>query len=313
MKRRPKLLLCAPDYWAGIWAAPLAAGGIELVVFGRDRFEPAAIDYALSFRPPAGLLKSLTGLKAIFSLGAGVDGFFADPGYPSQIPLVRFVDPTLSREMATYVMLHTLIFHRGQRALDAAQARGVWLQAMLPRRTEETHVGILGLGEIGTFCAERLRDLGFQVSGWSRSRKQIEGIRSFVGNEEFPAFLARAQILICLLPLTGDTRGILCARTFGMLPKGAYLINAARGGHQVEKDILAAVDSGQLAGATLDVFETEPLPLDSPLWKHPKITITPHIAAISDPAASVQMVLDGISRFERGEPLANVVDAARGY
>lgn len=311
--RRPKLLLSAPDYWAGIWAAPLAAGGIDLVVFGRDQFEPSSIHYALSFRPPPGLLRSLPSLKAVFSLGAGVDGFFADPDYPAHVPLVRFVDPTLSREMATYVVLHTLSFHRGQRALDSAQSRGIWLQAMLPRRTEDTQVGILGLGEIGTFCAERLRDLGFTVAGWSRSRKQIREIESFAGADEFEAFLARSHILVCLLPLTNGTRGILNARTFAMLPRGAYLINAARGGHQIENDILAAVESGQLAGATLDVFETEPLPQNSPLWKHQKITITPHIAAISDPAASVEMVIAGIARCERGEPLQNVVDPGRGY
>jgi glyoxylate/hydroxypyruvate reductase A len=310
---RPRLLLSAPAYWANIWADPLAQGGIDLVVYGRDPFRPEEIDYALSFRPPPGLLKSLPNLKAVFSLGAGVDGFLTDSDYPKHVPLVRFVDDTLSREMATYVVLHTLMFHRNQRALDDAQRKGIWLQSMLPRRTEETRVGILGLGEIGTLCAERLRDLGFSVSGWSRSRKHADGIKSFAGNGELGAFLAQSDILVCLLPLTRETKGILNAKTFAQLPKGSFLINAARGGHQVERDIIAAVDSGRLAGAALDVFETEPLPDSSALWKHPKITVTPHIAAISDPSASVRTVLDGIARFERGEKVPNVVDIARGY
>jgi len=313
VSKRPRLLLSAPAYWANIWAEPLEQGGIDLSVYGRDGFRPEQIDYALSFRPPPGLLKSLPNLKAVFSLGAGVDGFLTNSDYPKHVPLVRFVDDTLSREMATYVVLHTLMFHRNQRALDDAQRKGIWLQSMLPRRTEETRVGILGMGEIGTLCAERLRDLGFAVSGWSRSRKNAEGIKSFAGDGELGSFLAQSDILVCLLPLTRETKAILNAKTFAQLPRGAFLVNAARGGHQIERDITAAIDSGQLAGAALDVFEAEPLPESSPLWNHPKITVTPHIAAISDPTASVHMVLDGIARFERGEPVPNVVDIERGY
>src|SRR5690349_20558885 len=214
VERRPNLLLSAPAYWATIWATPLTRANLSQLVHGRDRYAPDEIDYALSFRPPPGLLKSLPNLKAVFSLGAGVDGFLTDSDYPKHVPLVRFVDDTLSREMATYVVLHTLMFHRNQRALDDAQRKGIWLQSMLPRRTEETRVGILGLGEIGELCAERLRDLGFAVSGWSRSRKHAEGIKSFAGNGELGAFLAQSDILICLLPLTRETKGILNAKTF---------------------------------------------------------------------------------------------------
>jgi glyoxylate/hydroxypyruvate reductase A len=203
--------------------------------------------------------------------------------------------------------------HRNQRALDEAQRNGVWLQSMLPRRVEETRVGILGLGEIGTLCAERLRDLGFVMSGWSRTKKTVSGVKSYAGQGEFAAFLGSMDILVCLLPLTPDTKGILNAKTFALMPKGAYIINAARGGHQVEKDIVAAIDSGQLSGATLDVFETEPLPETSPLWKHPKITMTPHIAAISEPSASVRQVIAGIATFEEGERPDNVVDLSKGY
>lgn len=313
MTTRPKLLFSAPAYWLGVWEPALGSTNINLVVLGRDTYDPRTITYALSFRPPPGLLKSLPNLKAVFSLGAGVDGFLADPEFPKTVPLVRFVDGTLSREMATYVVLHVLMHHRNQRALDEAQRNGVWLQSMPPRRVEETRVGILGLGEIGTLCAERLRDLGFVMSGWSRTKKTVDGVKSYAGQGEFAAFLGSTDILVCLLPLTSDTKGILNAKSFARMPKGAYIINAARGGHQVEKDIVAAIDTGQLSGATLDVFETEPLPESSPLWKHPKITMTPHIAAISEPSASVRMVIDGIRKFERGERPENVVDLSKGY
>jgi glyoxylate/hydroxypyruvate reductase A len=313
MTARPLLLLSAPAYWTAIWSAPLKRATLDFVVQGRDRYAPEAIDFAISFRPPPGLLKSLPKLKVVFSLGAGIDGFLADPDYPRDIPLVRFVDETLTREMSQYIVLHVLMFHRTQRAFDAAQKTRVWLQGRMARRTEETRIGVLGMGEIGTFSAERLRDLGFPVSGWSRTRKNVRGVESFAGDAEFKAFLAQSDILVCLLPLTAATTGILNAKTFAMLPKGAYLINAARGAHQIETEIIEALDSGQLSGATLDVFQTEPLPGSSPLWSHPKVAVTPHIAAISDPDAAVRMVAEGMARFERGEPLANVVDLDREY
>jgi glyoxylate/hydroxypyruvate reductase len=309
------LLIVVPAAWAGLWTVPLAEIAPDLVVrvHGRDEFAPDAIDYVLSFRPPPGFLKTLPNLKAVFSLGAGVDGFLADPDYPRQVPLVRFVDHTLSRELAQYCVLHTLIHHRQQRMFDRAQAEHKWRQTLPPRRTEDTRVGILGLGEIGTLVAERLRDLDFQVAGWSRTPKQAPGVESFAGEERLSAFLARTDILICLLPLTPQTRGILNANLFARLPTGTFLINVARGGHLTEGDLIPAIDSGKLSGATLDVFETEPLPESSPFWAHPKITVTPHIAAISDPRVAAQYVVDGIARFERGEALENVVDLDRGY
>jgi glyoxylate/hydroxypyruvate reductase A len=313
MSGTPTLLLIVPVYWAGVWSTPLGAGNIKLVVHGRDEYKPEDIDYALSFRPKRGVLKTLPKLKAIFSLGAGIDGFLADPEFPMSVPLVRFVDATLSREMAQFVVMHVLIHHRAQRVFDAAQREGKWRQMMLPRPTEDTRIGVLGLGEIGGMAAERLRDLGFPVSGWSRTRKTMPGVKSFAGDGEFEAFLAQADFLICLLPLTPQTRGILNAKTFAMLPKDSYVINVARGGHLIEPDLIAAIDSGHLAGATLDVFETEPLPETSPLWVHPKITATPHIAAISAPAVAAQFVLDGIARMERGEMPDNIVDVKRGY
>ncbi|HEY1836794.1 MAG TPA: glyoxylate/hydroxypyruvate reductase A [Rhizomicrobium sp.] len=309
------LLLCVPVGWGSLWTGPLSqiAPDLKLVVQGRDEFDPAAIDYALSFRPPPGFLKTLTNVKAVFSVGAGVDGFLADPDYPRQVPLVRFVDRALSREMAQYVVMHTLIFHRQQRLFDEFQSKSKWQQRMPPRATTDTRIGIFGLGEIGTMAAERLRDLDFKVAGWSRGKKNVPGVESFAGQDAMKAFLARSDILICLLPLTPQTRGILNKQTFAALPDGAFVINVARGGHLIEDDLVAAIDSGHLAGATLDVFQTEPLPETSPLWMHPKITVTPHVAAISDPRAMARSVADGIARAAKGLPLENTIDFARGY
>jgi len=315
MSEQSTLLLAVPKSWAQIWKAPLAgiAPDLRVVVHGQDEYRASDVDYALSFRPQPGLLKTLPNLKFVFSVGAGVDGFFADPEYPRHVSLIRFVDHTLSREMAQYVVMHTLIHHRQQRMFDTWQTEKKWRQAVPPRRTEDTRVGILGLGEIGTMAAERLRDLDFAMAGWSRTRKDVRGVKSFVGDVQLNAFLGQSDILICLLPLTPQTRGILNAKTFAALPHGAFVMNVARGGHLVEADLIAAIDSGHLSGATLDVFETEPLPETSPLWLHPKVTVTPHVAAISDPRIAAQQVVDAIARDRAGMPLENLVDLERGY
>lgn len=313
MSARPALLMIVPPGWGRFWQEPLTAGNVQLYIEGQDHYTAGDIRYALGFRPKPGFLKSLPNLKAVFSLGAGIDGFLGDPDYPKHVPLVRFVDDSLSTEMAQYVVLHVLLQHRCERMFAAAQREAKWRQAMLPRATENTRIGMLGIGEIGAMAAERLRDLGFPVSGWSRSRKSIAGIKSFVGETELDAFLAQSDFLVCLLPLTPQTRHILNAQLFAKLPKGAYVINVARGGHLVERDLIAALDSGHLSGATLDVFEIEPLPETSAIWRHPKILATPHVAAITSPAVAAKSVVDGIAAMERGERLKNVVDLKRGY
>lgn len=309
------LLAVVPVPIARLWTEPLAqyAPWLKVVVHGQDTYKPEDIDYALGFRPPAGLFNTLPKLKVIFSLGAGVDGFLSDKDFPKHIPLVRFVDHTLSREMMHYVVMHTLIFHRVQRQFDRAQAQKQWAQMFPPRRTEDTRIGILGLGEIGTMAGKYLRDLDFPVTGWSRTKKDVPGIKSFAGDGELAAFLGQSDILVCLLPLTPATRHILNKKTFAQLPQGAFVINAARGGHLVEDDLIAAIDSGHLAGATLDVFETEPLPATSPIWTHPKITVTPHVAAMTYPRVAAQAVADAIAGHMKGAALDNVVDFERGY
>lgn len=307
------ILLLVPPGWGGVWQQPLAVGGKTVFTHGADAYDPADIAYAVSFRPPPGLLKTLPNLKAVFSLGAGVDGFLIDPNFPKDIPLIRFVDESLSGEMAQFAVLHVLMQHRTVSFFAAAQAERKWRQRMLPRATRDTRVGILGLGEIGTVCAEKLRDLGFAVSGWSRTRKTVDGVKSYAGAGELDAFLGQCDFLVCVLPLTPDTRHILNAGTFAKLPKGAYVINIARGGHVNEPDLIAALDSGHLSGATLDVFETEPLPESSPIWKHPRIIATPHVAAITSPLAATRSIVAGIAAIERGEAPKNIVDMTRGY
>jgi glyoxylate/hydroxypyruvate reductase A len=312
---KPTLLIAVPVKWAQNWAVPLAeiAPDLRVLATGRDEYAPADIDYVLSFRPQPGLLKSLPNLKFVFSIGAGVDGFFADPDYPKDVPLIRFVDRTLSVEMAQYIVMHTLIHYRQQRVFDAQQQAKKWRQTYIVRPARETRIGILGLGEIGTMAAERLHDLDFDMAGWSRTRKNVQGVASYAGAAELSAFLARSDILVCVLPLTDETRHILNAKNFAQLPREAFVINVARGGHLVEADLIAAIDSGHLSGAALDVFETEPLPESSPLWTHPKITVTPHIAAISHPHIAAQQVIEAIAKDRAGEPLDNLVDIERGY
>jgi glyoxylate/hydroxypyruvate reductase len=215
--------------------------------------------------------------------------------------------------MAQFVLMHVLIAHRQQRFFDEAQRQGLWRQRMLPRRTEETRVGFLGMGTIGAFTAPLVAELGFPVASWTRTRKAVPGVKSFAGEGELGAFLTRSDILVCLLSLTRRTAGILNAKTFAALPEGAFVINVARGGHLVEAELIAALDAEHLSGAVLDVFAEEPLPPDSPLWRHPKVTVTPHVAAISQTKIVMDYVLDGIAKFERGEKPENIVDVERAY
>ena len=302
-----------PPGWDALGRETFSSPLFEPLLYGRDDFVASSIDYFVGFRPKPGFLKTLTNLKAVFSLGAGVDGFLKDPDYPRHVPLVRSVDPNLAREMSEYVAMHALILHRHQRFFDAAQAEHTWRQKMMTRGTRDTRIGLLGLGTMGSLIAARLLAFEFQLMGWSRSRKGVPGIKSFAGLGELPDFLGQCDMLVCTLPLTPDTKGILNAKLFAQLPKGAAVINVARGQHLVEDDLIAALDSGHLSAAVLDVFQTEPLPQDSPIWRHPKITATPHIAGITAPASALAYVEDSIRRAESGQTLVNVIDLDRGY
>jgi glyoxylate/hydroxypyruvate reductase A len=313
MAKQATLLVIVPIDWGGRWLPHLEGTEFKVLLYKRDAYKPEDIDYVLSFRPPPGKLKEFPNLKAVFSLGAGVDGFLADPDYPRQVPLVRLVDSALANEMAQFSVMHVLIHFREQRRMDEAQKAREWRQFTLQRSTNQVHVGILGLGEIGQVVAQRIAEFGFTTTGWGRTRKNVPNVKSYAGEAEMDAFLNQAEILICVLPLTPETTGILNKKLFAKLPKGAFLINIGRGGHQVEEDIIPAIDSGQLSGAVLDVFRKEPLPAESPFWTHPKITVTPHLAAISDPRMAMGHVIDGLRQMERGERPENIIDFERGY
>lgn len=270
------------------------------------------IDYALVWRPEPGLLAALPNLKLILSLGAGVDHILGDPELPRHVPIVRLVDPYLTDAMSEYVALQVLRLHRQDLDYQAQQQARIWRERE-QKNAALRPVGILGFGEIGQAAGRRLRALGFPVAGWSRRKKTVAGFSTWAGPEELPSLLARAEILVCLLPLTAATAGILCAGNFALLPSGAGLVNAGRGGHLVEADLIPALDAGQLSAAALDVFREEPLPPEHPFWRHPRIVVTPHIAGITNPATAAPIVADTIRRFASGQPLPNLVDPARGY
>jgi glyoxylate/hydroxypyruvate reductase A len=281
-----------------------------------DQVDAGAVRYAAVWKPVPGTLKAFPNLAAIFNLGAGVDALMADASMPD-VPIVRVADADLTGRMTEYVVMHVLLHHRQQRYIDACQRDRLW-EPPAQRAAAAVRVGVMGLGVLGRDAAEVLRRIGFDVAGWSRSRKDIPGIATFAGEAELAAFLARTDILVCLLPLTPATRGILNRRLFSLLARdgalgGPVVINAGRGGLQVESELLAALDDGTLSAATLDVFATEPLPAESLFWSHPKVTVSPHNAADTDPDAISVYVAEQIARHERGEPLQNVVDRRLGY
>jgi glyoxylate/hydroxypyruvate reductase len=270
------------------------------------------IDYALVWRPPPGMLAQLPRLKAILSLGAGVDNICSDPALPRRVPITRMVDAGLAAQMSEYALYGVLHFHRDMDRYAEQQRRSEWRQLPAVPAQERT-IGVMGLGVLGTDFARKAAALGFRVIGWSRTARQLPGVTALHGEGAFADFLRAAQILVNFLPLTPQTERILDANLFGRLPLGAYLINIARGAHLVEADLLQALDRGQLAGAMLDVFRQEPLPSGHPFWKHPRILLTPHIAAQAIPSLMVEQVVDNIRRIERGDAPNGLVDLERGY
>jgi glyoxylate/hydroxypyruvate reductase len=277
---------------------------------------PAEVHYAAVWKPVQGELAAFSNLKVIFNLGAGVDALMADKSLP-RVPLVRVAVDDLTNRMMEYVVLHVLMHHRQELYLRDSQAAKRWA----PKHqwpAGALSVGIMGLGTLGIRAAEVLKNIGFRVAGWSRSPRQVAGVECFAGSGDLDAFLRRTDILVCLLPLTPDTHGSLNRELFAKLnrtsPLGApVLINAGRGGLQNEADILACLADGTLGAVSLDVFTQEPLPADSPFWTHPKVVLTPHNAADTDPDEISKYVAHQITRFEAGEALEHVVDRERGY
>jgi len=284
-----------------------------------DVGNPGDIDTALVWQPPAGLLPALPNLRLIVSVGAGVDSLLEDPTLPD-LPLVRFVDADLTGRMAEYITLNVLYHHRRMTEFRELQARKVWRYLPEPA-AQEVRVGLMGLGVLGLAAAGALKPFGYRLSGWSRAPKAIDGVACYSGPAALDAFLAETDILAVLLPLTPETRGILNRGLIRRLSRsgrstllpGPVLINAGRGGLQVDADIVAALEAGELYAASLDVFETEPLPAVSPLWSHPRVVVTPHNAAESTPAAIARYALRQMHANRNGEALENLVDRSRGY
>ncbi len=298
---------------AARWRAQLARLTQELEIrLWPEVGDPAEIDYALVWRPEPGLLATLPNLKLILSLGAGVDHLLGDPQLPRHLPIVRLVDPHMTDAMSEYVVLQVLRLHRHDLDYRVQQEARVWRE-LDQKNAADRRIGILGLGELGRDTARKLKALGFDVAGWSRGERAVAGIECHAGAAGLPELLGRSEILVCLLPLTAETEGILSARTLSLLPRGAALVNAARGAHLVEEDLIAALASGHISAAVLDVFRDEPLPADHPFWHHPRVVVTPHVAAFTNPATAAPIILDNIRRFEEGRPLLNRVDPARGY
>ena len=318
------LLVTARGWDVGPWVSRLTAAlpGHRILTADKEGAFPgpdadlAAVDYLLAWKPAAELFARLPNLKAVFSFGAGVDHLFASGALPD-VPVIRIVDADLTARMSEYVVWQVL--HHLRRSFDYRDQQNARIWRDLPQpAAREVTVGIMGLGVLGNDAAGILRRIGFDVRGWTRTRKSIESIECFAGAEELHAFLGGTDILVVLLPLTPATRGLVDLALLRKLRRdgalgGPFLINAARGGVHVEADIVRALADGTLLGASLDVFEQEPLPAESPLWGAEHLVITPHVAAVSDPVALSVQIAAQIEAFERGEGLRNRVDRTHGY
>lgn len=308
------ILLSTKAHTMQDWKAAMLAvdPSLEIRLFP-DAGDPAEIEAAVVWTAHDMMeLRRYPNLKLIVSMGAGVDHLLRAPGPPPGIPVARLKDVLLTSAMAEWVLLNVLRFHRQDPEYRALQQRKEWLELSAPS-TSERRIGILGIGELGSASARVLTALGFPVMGWSRSAKALPGVQTFHGADGLMAMAAKTDILICLLPLTPETRGVLNAKLLSALPRGAYVINGARGGHMVAEDMLAALDSGHVAGAALDVFEPEPLPVESSFWSHPKVFLTPHAASITIPSSVAPQVVENIHKMRAGRPLINLVDFSLGY
>ena len=308
-----RITFCCTDTHPAPWLEGLRAA---LPGASIENWQPGAApaDYAVVWAPPQAFLDSQPALKAIFNTGAGVDALMP-LRLPAGVPVVRLDDAGMAVQMAEYVC-HAVIRHfRELDVYDAAAAEGRWAYRK-PRRRAEFSVGIMGLGVLGTRVSQALAQFEFPVLGWSRSPRQLAGVQCFAGEAGFADFLAATQVLVCLLPLTPQTQGIMRRETLRQLKPGAYVINVARGSHLVDEDLLALIDSGHLAGATLDVFRTEPLPAGHPFWQHPKITLTPHTSARTLRDETIAQIAGKIVALENGQSiasLAGVVNPHQGY
>ncbi|MET1116779.1 MAG: glyoxylate/hydroxypyruvate reductase A [Comamonas sp.] len=297
------------------WQKLFAEFSPALEVRGWDdpEVDPASVEYALVWQPQAGRLARYPRLRAVLSSSAGVDHILCDPLLPEALPIVRMVPEETQQRMAEFIGMSCLLLQKGFPQMLAQQRNRHWREIVATRLASEVRVGIMGLGALGAQAARYVRTLGFQVCGWSQTRKSISGVCSYAGAQELADFLAGTDILVCLLPDTQATRGIVDAALLAHLPRGASLINVGRGAHVVEPDLLAALDSGQLASAVLDVFEQEPLDAASAFWAHPQVIVTPHSAATPSRREKARQAAQAIAAMTRGEPPSHLLDRTRGY
>ncbi|SAL75779.1 D-isomer specific 2-hydroxyacid dehydrogenase [Caballeronia terrestris] len=312
-----KILFYEQHADAALWMHDLARELPEADLREWQPGDTAPADYAIVWRAPRELFANRPDLKAVFNLGAGVDAILdverKEPGtLPPNAKLVRLEDTGMAQQMVEYATHAVLRYMRRFDEYDTLQREGGWEKLKTHPRASFT-VGVLGLGVLGTEVARSLTALGVPVRGYSRSEKQVDGVATYAGDAQFDAFLDGVKVLINLLPHTPDTEGVLNRRTFANLAHGAYLVNLARGAHLVDEDLLHALESGQIAAATLDVFHTEPLPADHPFWRTPRVTITPHISAETLREESIVQIAQKVKAMERGEPIGGIVDLKRGY
>jgi glyoxylate/hydroxypyruvate reductase len=294
--------------WAKIFAEQVP--DIEFRIWP-DAGDLHAVEYLVAWQPPSTLLASLPNLKILFSVGAGVDHLDLS-SVPEQVQVVRMVEPGIVNGMIEYVCMSVLALHRNLLDYVNQQARCVWREIkVVPASTRR--VGVMGLGVLGQAVLDRLGVFGYARYGWSRSIKHLPGVTCYAGSEALHEFLGQCDVLVCQLPLTAATVGILDRRLFAALPRGAALINVGRGAQLVSRDLLDALEAGQISTAILDVCEPEPLPASHPFWRHPRILLTPHIACMTQPLSAAEVLIENLRRAQRGEPLHDAIDRGRGY
>ncbi len=307
------LVIIRQDGKIDFWKKALKAESPELRVYSYLEDHPKdKIEMALVWKHPVGSLAEYPNLKLIASNGAGVDFIFEDPDVPKGIPITRIIDTKLAEDMSEHVLAVILGHLKNLDTYRLQQTQGIWKPRNYYRISDFT-VGIMGLGALGGVLAKDLVRFGFKVQGWANSHKSIENVKTFAGDEEVSEFLSSSEILVCLLPLTDKTTGILNTSLFKQLPKNAFVINVARGGHLVDGDLIEMLDNGHLSGAGLDVYHQEPLPTAHPFWQHEKIHMTPHYASVSEPKFVVPQILENYGRLQQGEPLMNEISRHRGY
>ncbi|KVS41159.1 2-hydroxyacid dehydrogenase [Burkholderia ubonensis] len=311
----------AADEVTFLYKADPIRGQVWAEVFGREaphvRFRmwpdignPSEVEYLAAWEPPEDL-DAFPNLRVLFSTGAGIDQFDLNR-MPDHVPLVRMIEPGIVEGMVEYVTLSVLALHRDMPAYRRQQAQGNWMPLQV-RSAESCRVGVLGLGSLGQAVLARLASFGFDCAGWARSAHRLEGVQTYCGWSVLDAFLARTDILVCLLPLTEETRGILDGSLFSKLPRGAKLVHVGRGQHLDAAALMTALDDGMLGDAILDVTEPEPLPPENPLWRHPHVWITPHVASMTRPDTAARVVLENLQRMKAGVPMVGLVDRAKGY